>query len=190
MPIGTYNFSLPITLLSFTAERKDKTALISWTTSGEEDNDYMAIERSQDGRNFREIGRVSGAGTTEREQHYRFIDEQPFAGMNYYRLRQVDFDGTFEYHRIASLDFGRAAAGSTATQVYPNPTKGDLFFSAPLAEDAELLLLNAQGQLVRQLSAQQTKARNSLSTASLPAGIYFLRIAAGGSTETLRFVKE
>src|SRR5690606_7492371 len=96
--LGEHDFDapLPITLTTFTARQLEATKVtLDWTTASEENNDYFAIEYSADGRHFDELGMVRGAGSTTTSQHYSFIHHHPVAGSNYYRLRQVDFDGTF-----------------------------------------------------------------------------------------------
>ncbi len=95
----------PIVLTSFKGYADRDGVLLEWTTAAELHNDYMAVERSTDGQAFVELGRVAGAGTTTEEQTYSFRDAHPAVGTNYYRLRQVDFDGTATYHKIIAVDY-------------------------------------------------------------------------------------
>ncbi len=88
---------LPIELLSFAATYQNGTVQLRWSTGSEINNNYFTIERSRDAVNAEIIGFVNGAGNSLRTLHYRFIDHKPLGGISYYRLKQTDFDGSFEY---------------------------------------------------------------------------------------------
>jgi hypothetical protein len=96
---------LPITLVSFEAEPYQNDILTNWKTSAEINNDYFTVERSQDGVTFIPIGRVEGAGNSDYELNYTYIDKEYENGINYYRLKQTDFDGKETYSEIVSVDF-------------------------------------------------------------------------------------
>ncbi len=179
--------TLPIELLFFRGEKLNGTALLTWSTASERDNDYMAVERSRDGRNWQELGRVPGAGTTSTPQDYRFTDAKPLSGVNYYRLRQVDFDGKMEYHRIIALDFGKDKGEAL---LLPNPTRSRLTVLLPDATDdgRELLLFNTQGMLLRRYAVAANNAQLEIGVEELPGGVYFLRLA--DQEGVWRFVKE
>jgi len=85
---------LPINLLSFTAQLQAEGVDLKWVTSSEINNDYFTVERGQDGRNFVEVGRVAGAGNSNVERHYSFLDAEMPQATTYYRLRQTDYNGT------------------------------------------------------------------------------------------------
>lgn len=87
-------FNLPIHLLSFTGEKVRDDVRLRWSTATEENNDYFTILRSKDGVNFEEVTRVPGSGTSESVREYEEYDRHPYAGLNYYRLLQTDYDGT------------------------------------------------------------------------------------------------
>ena len=90
----------------------------TWATSLEIDNDYFTVERSADGVNFNEVGRVSGNGTTTTTHNYRFIDIKPLMGLSYYRLKQTDFDGDYTYSHTVAVTMTEDGA----LRMYPNPT--------------------------------------------------------------------
>ena len=95
---------LPITLLSFTGKSLTNTTnLLEWITSTEINNDYFTLERSSDAQNFSAIGIVNGAGNSNISLNYNFIDDSPLKGINYYRLKQTDFDGVFSYSNSIAL---------------------------------------------------------------------------------------
>jgi hypothetical protein len=121
--VVTVSNVLPITLASFQARSEEGGALITWKVSTEINNDKMLVQRSKDGQFFQEIGQVKGRGTTIVPFEYRFFDANPGGGETYYRLKQVDFDGTFEYSKIIVLD----TEGFIRLFVYPNPTRERVF---------------------------------------------------------------
>jgi hypothetical protein len=120
---------LPIELVKFSAravEGNREKVEITWQTAWERDNDYFEVEKSRDGINFQSIARVQSKGNngySNSVQHYVHYDEQPWLGKNYYRLKQVDFDGTTTYSKIEVVIFERNALAPTAghMEVYPNP---------------------------------------------------------------------
>jgi hypothetical protein len=96
---------MPVELSQFEVKAENGHNAIQWTTLSESDNHYFAIERSTDAANFREIGRVSGAGNSSSELHYKYQDVFFERGItNYYRLRQVDFSGSVSYSPIVAAN--------------------------------------------------------------------------------------
>lgn len=98
--IGDCNSALPITLIDLQAHRKPDHVMLLWTTASEVENREFVVERSRDGTNFDEIGRVQGAGTSYSPRDYGFKDDAPLSNMAYYRLRQVDNDGSWTWSDV------------------------------------------------------------------------------------------
>jgi hypothetical protein len=96
--------TLPVELLSFTGEVVDQDVELSWTTASELNNAHFEILRSDDGQAWYKVGRVIGSGTTMIPRDYGFLDSDPPVGTNYYKLRQVDFDGAYEDSRTISVE--------------------------------------------------------------------------------------
>ena len=96
---------LPITLLNFSAEKKDKSVLLTWSTVSEENNDYFSIERSADGEHFFEIARTHGSGNSSSLHLYSVVDNHPMIGINFYRLRQTDVDGRFTFFEPVKITY-------------------------------------------------------------------------------------
>jgi hypothetical protein len=96
---------LPITLSEFSVKKDKEKSLIQWTTISEINNDYFIVERSNDAENFYEISKVKGAGNSNTILNYQVKDYSPLSGTNYYRLKQVDFDGSYTYSDIKALNF-------------------------------------------------------------------------------------
>ena len=97
---------LPVTLSSFTGKKEGATTLLNWTTATETGNNYFSIERAPDGESFAPIGSIKGAGNSTVALNYSFTDKQPMTGNNYYRLKQVDYNGKSKYSDIVVINFG------------------------------------------------------------------------------------
>ena len=139
---------LPIELAFFDATKIDANALLDWTTATETNNDRFIIERSTNGSTFEAIGVVDGAGNSNTNISYQFVDDNPNTGINYYRLKQVDFDGQFENSEIRTLYFEQPALFI----VYPNPFTSNLFFEMPSAN--EQVIVQIHDMLGRLISKQ------------------------------------
>lgn len=173
---------LPIELISFSGRQTGPQVELNWRTASEQNNDYMAIERSTDGQHFSEIGRIDGAGTTTQEQVYRFLDQRPLPGANYYRLRQVDFGGAFEYSAIVAV---QSQGSALALQVYPNPAVNTLTVANATGEAR---IFNATGQQL--LHTTLREAGTAIDVSLLPAGQYFLLVTDQfGGRQTTSFSK-
>ena len=120
-----HNTILPIELMSFTAACNGRYVNIEWTTATERYNDYFIIERSDDAINFIEIARVAGAGNSIEQLDYNYTDYSAAGGDNYYRLVQVDYDGTRTASEIVVANCSEAE-GEPDVQVFPNPFHNDL----------------------------------------------------------------
>ena len=130
------------------------------------------MERSADGKIFDQIGHVQGSGTTSEVKSYQFLDRSPEIGFNFYRLKQVDFNGEFEYSEIRSVKHETISH----FQVFPNPTSDYLVVNAPgLKSDA-----NASYQLINELGQIAQKGSltsyTRLDVSDRENGIYFLQI--------------
>jgi hypothetical protein len=139
---------LPIELISFNAHAQENSALITWETVWEKENDYFEVEKSIDGKNFFSIGKLSGRGTSNQKTIYKLLDNEPSKGINYYRLKQVDFDGKTNYSKIVSLYF-EAVADIFA--VFPNPSNGadiNILLSANTNNELNISVIDALGRSV------------------------------------------
>ncbi|MGB1217832.1 MAG: hypothetical protein ACPG5P_08135, partial [Saprospiraceae bacterium] len=124
--VGIADSPLPVELLSFTGEYLERKGnQLDWITVTEENTSHFDVERSTDGINFEFMGKVEAAGNSSERLTYDFLDTKPMNGVNYYRLRIVDLDQTFEYSNVISL---KSIQGLDIT-MSPNPTKGDIFLS-------------------------------------------------------------
>lgn len=171
-------FTLPIELLSFTATAAAKSVTLDWATANEVANDRFVIERSQNASQWLPIGTVRAGGRSAGD--YAFTDEQPLDGRNFYRLRQIDLDGSFALYGPVQVTFTAAELS-----VFPNPAGNELRFNRQL-EAATVTLLEGTGRTLRNV----TVANGRMDVSNLRPGIYLVRVEQGNTVETLRFVKQ
>lgn len=183
--LATSNFTntpLPVELLAFEARVVTLDGVeLTWSTGSELNNAFFAVERSRDGRSFEEIATVIGEGSTLVRNDYALVDQAPLTGTSYYRLKQVDTDGTFTYSEVRAVTLG----STEVLEVYPNPA-GDHVRAVGLGPEgitgAEMF--NAAGERMNLPSGAWNNG--ALDISSLPAGLYILRV--GG--KIARVVKE
>lgn len=108
---------LPVTLVNFNAFADGNSVKVTWKTESELNSDYFTIERSKDGKQFEEIGKVNAAGNSSEEKEYALYDENPYRGKSYYRLVETDRNGTSTYSAVVAVDF----QNENSINVYPNP---------------------------------------------------------------------
>lgn len=173
-----YEMFLPVELISFKAvSASDNSALLTWQTATERDNAGFEVEKSSDGNKWMPIGFIPGQGTIQVQQHYSFIDRSPFSGMNYYRLKQLDHDGRFEYSGIESVAIENSKKNGVL--LYPNPLNNSskqftISFLDEESNTGTLRLYSSAGQLI--LLENITSNPFQLSIADLPSGTYLLKI--------------
>ncbi|MDO7846567.1 hypothetical protein Q5H92_09385 [Hymenobacter sp. M29] len=178
---------LPVTLSEFTAVAAGASAQLAWATASELHNDRFEIERSVDGQAFGPVGRVAGHGTSSAGFRYAFADEQArrVGRRLYYRLRQVDTDGTATYSPVRVVQFGGAAALPVA--LYPNPARSTatLDLSGLPAGPCAVTIHDLAGRLLARYSLAGGQA-HALDVRALPTGISLVRV----NEQVLRFAKE
>ena len=172
------NSPLPVELVSFEGEQVGEEVQLSWRTASETNNNYFRVQRRA-AEAWRELQRVEGHGTTITPQEYEAIDPNPEAGTNYYRLKQVDYDGSYEYSEVISvaLDEPSSQQGLELT-TYPaaNAIRGEVAIASP--GQYQLQLRNSQGKVVQTTtkSWQEGNHQLNLRLRDRAAGIYFLTI--------------
>lgn len=178
--------ALPVELVSFKALSTKDGIQLKWKTASERDNKGFEVEVSADGKNFRKIAFVeSKVGTTSLTQNYSFLDTRATAGTNYYRLKQVDFDGASEYSKTVAVNLTLASSAA----VYPTLVTSDVTVS--LASSDEQVTIAVADMAGKQLLTVQNPAERQviLPVQQLQQGIYFVTVISGTQKEVFRFVK-
>lgn len=181
---------LPVKLGNFSARRNNSVIDLNWLTFTETVNTGFYAERSGDGVRYASIGFVptkAVSGNSAAVLNYSLADAQPFEGLNYYRLRQVDANGKAAYSAVATVAFSK---GKESWFVYPNPVADALSIaSSRTALKGWLSVSNAQGRVViRKYVDGNTTV--SLDVKALPAGRYFINLIDGVQVKALTFVKQ
>ena len=177
---------LPVELFSFTGKAVGSVSVLQWFTASEWNNNRFEIERSIDAIEFTKIGEKAGSGTSNAEHHYTFTDRLPLSGVNYYRLKQIDNDGTATYSQIVSIHFGK----ETTVSIYPNPANNQINIQLVDSNaDYPVQVYNAFGQLQIEQLILQGSNQAQIDISMLPKGNYFIRIQVDGTTITQHLVK-
>ena len=183
-----YDASLPVTLLYFKAMDSDEAVSLQWATTMEENFYKFLVQRSSDGLTFENIAEVEGRGFNiyETESRYSFLDEAPLLGMNYYRLKAVDLDNSYEYSPVKVVKM----SGSKKFAVYPNPSNGlAIAFRANFSpqENDRIFLIDQLG--VEVFSEVATSNENTIVFESaLKPGVYMLRYVSRDFEQVSRVV--
>ncbi len=176
---------LPVELLDFRATVIDRGTLLEWSTASEENNEGFYIERSSNTESWETLGFIEGKGTTLEQQHYSFLDEYPFIGENYYRLKQMDFDGDFEYSDIVNVIFDEQNPLSKV-HIFPNPVNAELNV---INGEGIAIIYNTLGQHIKKVIINSSQL--TINTSGLPKGQYILRIEKqDGRVENQYFIKQ
>lgn len=176
--LGTINISqtpLPIQLLAFSATlNKNKTVDLNWTTVSEVDNNYFSVEKSSDAINWGDVSTVNGAGNSNIEINYHTVDETPYVGINYYRLKQVDFDGNHTYSSIKKIELKSEVLNDL--HVYPNPSKDLVTIYSDHSNLKDLAIYNSLGQKINLNNYYKLKSdfKIILNLSDQPKGIYYI----------------
>lgn len=175
---------LPIQLLSFNAFRVQDEVELTWLTASETENDYFVIERSNNGFLWLTIKQVNGSGNSMNEVDYSTEDRNPYLGTNYYRLKQIDFNGDSTYSEVRRVDF----EGQNTT-IYPNPAQNEINIITVGAGTYDVSLYNSIGQRVP-VSKVFENGKWVLNTSNLQSGIYFVQIISSQHKEILKITIE
>jgi len=181
-----------VELISFIAEVSNKNVILSWITATEINNYGFEIERKQSGVDWAKIGFIQGNGTTIKENIYNYADENIETGEYYYRLKQIDYDGSFEYSTELEVvieifyDFN-------LEQNYPNPFNPGTSINYSIREKGlvNLKVFDILGKEVAVLINENQGAGNysvQFNASNLPSGIYFYKITLGNYTATKKLI--
>ena len=152
---------------------------MNWETVSETNNDFFSVQRSSDLKAWEAIGSVKGAGSIDAKQVYTYTDKQPIIGTNYYRLKQVDFNGNYEYGKAIAVKM----IANAGLVVYPNPAKNSINIVG-IEHATTLQLIDLSGNVLHESSISEN------TTLALPnvSGMYLIRVSDGSTSNSKRIV--
>ena len=191
------NNPLPVELTYFSAEADGNRITLNWQTASETNNSHFLVQRRTDKGDFENVGRKEGFGTSYEAHTYRFQERVSAQGTVYYRLKQVDFDGSFEYSDIKAVKGNNTqkALALSITGIYPNPFIGQLRMQVSGADDQAitLQLRSISGNLHQQKRLSGARTENEVTwrgLANLPSGTYILTAQTNNNRVVKRIVKQ
>ncbi len=178
---------LPVVLLFFQGDLDQGDAVLSWHTASELNNEYFEILHSKNGVDFTPIGRVQGAGSTSEVTEYSYVDRN-VTGINYYQLRQVDFDGASEEFNIIRIE----SELSSSLTIYPNPIPSNIDFSIRIKEintdDTTIKIISLDGREVFRKTVKDSSNLIKVGTSQLEKGNYLVVLESKTQRITRRIV--
>lgn len=181
---------LPVELVSFNATSTGTGIILDWMTASELNNRGFSVEKSLDGLNYSEIGFVAGNGTSALVNRYSYTDANAGAAVVYYRLKQIDFDGTYSYSSVVKVETSSVPSVFALDQNYPNPFNPSTTISFTVDKEgiANLTVYSVSGEMVATLFNESAKPGQrynlQFKASDLPSGIYFYRLTQGNSVVT------
>jgi len=190
--LQTSDYTIPVELVSFNASVIKDAIELSWMTATETNNQGFSIERMVDGDTFEQVGYVAGFGTTTEPKSYSFVDSKLETGKYLYRLKQIDFDGSFEYSNEISVEVVQPLE-FLLKQNYPNPFNPSTTISYSIAEDGfvRIAVYNLLGQEVATIVNSYQKADRYevvFNANELSSGVYVYKIEAGNYSASRKFM--
>jgi hypothetical protein len=187
-----YLLVTPVELTSFTATSQNKQVTLNWSTATEINNNGFEIQRSTSNSEFVTVGFVKGAGTITEEQNYSYTDKNMIDGIYSYRLKQIDYNGMYEYSDIIEVDV-RSLDNYSLEQNYPNPFNPSTKIAYVLKEktNVKILVMNALGEEVAVLvnqTQEQGYHQLDFNASNLPSGIYFYSLQTDNFSETKKML--
>jgi len=184
---------IPVELTSFTANvNTNGDVVLNWSTATETNNQMFEIERKAENSDYVTIGYVNGYGTTTEPQEYSYVDETVETGIYFYRLKQIDFQGTYEYSDVIELDV-KGPSHFALGQNYPNPfnPSTQIEFRIPETGNVKLAVYNLVGEEVALLVNGQVEAgvhEVTFNADNLPSGAYFYKLQSGSKVEVKKML--
>ena len=174
---------LPVQLVAFSAHRQtDKVIAVRWTTASEKNSAYFEIQRSRDSRVFVSVATAMARGTGSQPTTYAFLDRASPVAACYYRLRQVDTDGTVAFSPVVTVD----GSEGTLSALHPNPAGSSFHFTVEAATPYRVL--NQMGQVLLEGTTETGTA--TVAVGSLPAGLYHLELQTSTGRVVRKFIKD
>ena len=149
-------------------EIENNSIYANWSTASESNNSRFEIQRSADGENFGSIGWVDGAGNSSEEKSYKFMDDDPIRSINYYRLKQIDYDGKYEYSKIVSMKMANEELA-----IFPNPTD-ELLNCSGIFQNTSYRIYSS---MFENIKSGIIETDGQINIGGLQSGLYFISFA-------------
>ncbi|MEJ8804538.1 T9SS type A sorting domain-containing protein [Pontibacter sp. H249] len=183
---------LAVELISFTGKATESGINLEWSTASEENNSHFDVERSTDGKSFEKIAKIEGNGNSNTVIKYSFNDTNPQFGENYYRLRQADFDGQFEYSKTIAVN--NIIPEEMQVMMYPNPCRGGdcevLVRGNRQSTQTLLELKDMSGRVVLSKVVQNGLVRFTADEINNRKGLFILTATSGNEVVQQRVILE
>jgi len=189
---GSSGNPLPVELISFDAKPKGKAVELTWVTATEIDNAYFEVQRSVNGIHFERIATLQGAGNSTITINYSIMDENPVVGNSYYRLKQVDFDGTSDFSKIINVQY-RSERKFEIISISPSPASSYTQLTLNVAEPDEIFIkiYDNKGDLLKKDKVVVLEGYNEirLDVSGLPTGVYYITAQNSKAFVSSRIIK-
>jgi hypothetical protein len=179
---------LPVDLLSFTGQCNSNHIILNWTTAAETNTDYFTIERSEDGTDWETIGTVKSVGNSSANQNYSFTADESQNAVSYFRLKQTDLDGNFEYFH--TIQVNNCIKNITEVNIYPNPSNGLTLSGSINLKDNQtysIEIFNNLGMMVSHYTSAQPEFTVNFPHILTP-GVYYARISSSNLSTAKSFL--
>jgi hypothetical protein len=197
--IGDSNSTVPVKLISFVGSKDQNNVILNWQTASEINNNHFEIERSIDGKNFNKLNDIKGAGNSNIALDYSYIDKTAkdafdISNVVYYRLKQVDFDGKYEYSKTISIS-ERLAKEFSILSVQPNPfNEGfELRYTSSNNSQTDIQVTDVFGKTVYTIILSSKVGENKFimpSNIDLRDGVYFIKLVQNGENRIVKIIKQ
>ena len=180
---------LPLQLLSFTAQKQGNNVLLQWQTETEVNTKTIVVEKSADARNFSSFMEVAAAGNSSSVQKYSVVDEKPFITINYYRLKFVDIDGSFNYSKILAVK-----NNIKTIEIFPNPVQSIAQLQLPsgIKGQVKIEVIDIGGKLIKtmNLELQGNAFSMPVNMQELLKGFYFIKVSGAEINFSQKILKD
>jgi len=184
---GLWGGALPVEWLSVKARWIPSGVEVRWATGSEDNNSHFVIERTHDGAHWEIIGDATGAGFSSIISNYKFTDENPYTDVNYYRIKQVDFDGQFDYSDVVMLH-GMVQQSAIDITVFPNPANNNVVVEWNHKDrKSQIQVIDVNGKVVKHMELGN-QFSCSLDITNVDTGIYFIQYSGDNDSKTERLV--
>lgn len=183
---------VPVELTSFASSSNGKEVILNWTTATELNNQGFEIQRSNDNMSFKKIGFVPGCATTTEPKSYSYLDQSVVNGTYYYRLKQIDYDGSYEYSDVVEVEL-REFNSYVLKQNYPNPFNPSTTFRCSIPNESKVIIkvYDILGKEIETPINEDKPAGTyeiMWNAANSPSGIYLYRMLAGSFIQTRKMI--